>query len=111
MLPQGGIGLWLIALCARTPVGFGTGTRVLGVVTGAGLLLIAVSLVMIAVALGPALVTLVDARSVGVNPADVSSSLNSRGHFVLNLGSLLALPTYPLWAFASRALQRAAFPP
>jgi hypothetical protein len=110
MLPQGGIGLWLIALCAKKPVGFGIGTRVLGFVAGAGLLLIAVSFVMIALALGPALVTLVDARSLGANPAGVASPLNAWGHLVLNVGSLLGVPTYPLWAWlASRALQRAAF--
>lgn len=108
MLPQGGIGLWLIVLCAKNPLGAGIGTRVLGFVSGSGLLLIAVGFAMIAIALGPALVTLVDARAVAVNPADVTSPLNAYGHSVLKIGSLLGLPTYPPWAWlASRALRPA----
>jgi hypothetical protein len=108
MLPQGGIGLWLIALCARNPAGFGTATRVLGFISGAGLVLIAISFVMIATALG-APWALVDARSLPVAPADLASPLNQYGHRVLNAGTLLGIPTYPVWAWlASRAFRRVA---
>ena len=105
MLPQGGIGLWLIALCAKRPAGFGTATRVLGFISGVGLVLIAISFVMIATALG-APWALVDARSIPVTPADVASPLNQYGHSVLNAGTLLGIPTYPVWAWlASRAFR------
>jgi hypothetical protein len=104
MLPQGVIGLWVIAVCVRKPMSLGTGARVVGFVAGIGLVLIAIGFVMIALALGPALVTLVDARSVVVNPADLASSMNSIGHIVLKVGSILGLPTYPIWAWlVSRA--------
>jgi hypothetical protein len=104
MLPQGGIGIWVIALCARRPAGFGTATRVLGFVSGVGLVLIAISFVMIATALG-APWALADARSIPVAPADVASPLNDYGHRLLNAGSLLGIPTYPIWAWlASRAI-------
>jgi hypothetical protein len=98
MLSQGGVGLWLIAVCAKKPEGLGSGVRALGFVAGTGLLLIALGFVFIAFALGPALVTLIEARSVPVNPADVASPLNSIGHLVLKVGSLLGLPMYPIWA-------------
>jgi hypothetical protein len=108
MFPQGGIGLWLIALCAWRPAELGAATRVLGFVTGAGLVLIAVSFVMIATALGPALFALANANNVGVDPADVAFPLNSHGHLVLYVGSLLGIPAYPVWAsLAWRALRRA----
>jgi hypothetical protein len=106
MLSQGAIGLWLIALCIRNPVPLGTGARTVGFIAGAGLVLIAAGFVMIALALGPALVALVDAHSVVVNPADVASPLNSIGHLVLKAGSILGLPTFPLWAWlTSRAVR------
>lgn len=104
MLPQAGIGLWLIALCARKPIALGAATRVLGYVVGAGLLLVAISFVMIATALGPALWALFDARSFRVDPADVASPLNHYGHNVLPLGTLLGVLPYPVWAsLTSRA--------
>ena len=107
MLPQAGIGLWLIALCARKPVGFGTASLVLGYVVGAGLLLVAISFVMIATALGPALWAVADAGSITVTPADVASPLNSRGHKILPVGTLLGVLPYPVWAsLAARALRR-----
>jgi hypothetical protein len=103
MLPQGGIGLWLIALCARKPPGFGTTTRVVGLISGAGLVLIAISFVMIATAL-TAPWALADARSIPVTPADLASPLNHYGHRILYAGTLLGIPTYPIWAWlASRA--------
>jgi hypothetical protein len=106
MLSQGAIGLWLASLCIRNPVRFGIGARAVGFIAGAGLVLIATGFVMIALALGPALVTLVDARSVVVSPADVASPLNSIGHLVLKAGSVLGLPAFPLWAWlASRAVR------
>jgi hypothetical protein len=108
MLPQGGIGLWLIALCAKSPVGFHTSSRVLGFISGAGLMLIAISFVMIATALG-APWALADARSLPVAPADLASPLNHYGHRVLNAGTLLGIPTYPVWAWlASRTFSLAA---
>jgi len=104
MLSQGVIGLWVIALCIRNPVPLGGGARAVGIIAGTGLVLIATGFVMIALALGPALVTLVDARSVAVDPADLVSPLNSMGHLVLKAGSILGLPTIPVWAWlASRA--------
>jgi len=110
MLPQGGIGLWLIALSASTPAGYSAGLRVLGVVTGTGLVLVAVSFVMIALALGPEVVALVDARPLDVSPTAVASPLNSWGHDILGLGSFLGVLTYPLWAWlAARAAARARF--
>lgn len=52
------------------------------------------------------LVALVDAHSVVVNPADVTSPLNSIGHLVLKAGSILGLPALPLWAWlVSRAVR------
>ncbi len=104
MFPQGGIGLWLIVLCAGKTAGFGTATRIFGFISGLGLVLIAISFVMIATALG-APWALADARSVPVAPADLASPLNDYGHLVLNAGSLFGIPTYPIWAWlASRAV-------
>jgi len=108
MLPQGGIGLGLIVSCARNSCGLGTSARVLGFISGAGLVLIAISFVMIATALG-APWALADARSLPVAPADLASPLNHYGHRVLNAGTLLGIPTYPAWAWlASRAFRRIA---
>jgi hypothetical protein len=68
--------------------------------------LIAISFVMIATALG-APWALADARSIPVAPVDVASPLNYYGHRLLNAGSLLGIPTYPIWAWlASRAIVR-----
>lgn len=106
MLPQGAIGLWVIAFCMQNPVLLGTRTRAVGFIAGTGLVLIATGFVMIALALGPALVALIDAHSVRVDPADAASPLNSIGHLVLKAGSILGLPTLPLWAWlVSRAVR------
>jgi hypothetical protein len=99
MLSQGVIGLWVIAFCILNPVLLASGTRAVGYIAGTGLVLIATGFVMIALALGPALVTLIDAHSVVVNPADAASPLNSTGHLVLKAGSILGLPTLPVWAW------------
>lgn len=108
MFAQGGIGLWLIVLCVRRPAEFGGVTRAFGVVSGTGLVLIAASFVMIAVALGPSPFVLVDASYSGVAPANVGSSLNRYGHVIIAVGTLLGIPTYPVWAWlAGRALRRA----
>lgn len=37
MLPQGGVGLWLIAFCAKWPTAIGRATRFLGLAVGVGL--------------------------------------------------------------------------
>jgi len=109
MFTQGGIGIWLIAFCASKPSGFGAVTRIIGFVSGTGLVLIAVSFVMIAVALGPSPFTLTNASYLGVNPANVASPLNILGHMVIAAGTLLGIPTYPVWALlARRALRLAA---
>lgn len=108
MLTQGGIGLWLIVLCKKSPTGFGPVTRILGFVAGSGLVLIAVSFIMIAVALGPSPFVLANASYLGVAPANVESPLNRYGHVVIAVGTLLGVPTYPAWAaLAWRARRRA----
>lgn len=107
MLPQGGVGLWLIALCARKPVALGGAVRALGYVAGTGLVLIGISFVMIATAQGAAIWALTDAQAHPVAPADEASALNLYGHYVITAGTLLGIPTYPLWAWlASRAKRR-----
>jgi len=107
MFTQGGIGLWVITLCAEKPTGFGIITRIFGFVTGSGLVMIAVSFVMIAVALGSSPFVLAHASYQGVNPADVASPLNRYGHMIIAVGTLLGIPTYPIWAtLAWRALRR-----
>ena len=105
MLPQGGIGLWLIAVCAKWPTAIGRATRYLGLGVGVGLLMVAGSFIAIATAQGPALWALRDQHLGPLDPAIESSSLNVVGHQVLALGSLLGVLMYPVWAvMASRAL-------
>ena len=107
MSTQGGLGLWLLALTAKKPDGFGIPAQVLGFITGSGLVLIACAFVVIAIALGPTPFALANASYRDVAPSHVSSPLNSNGHLVLYAGTLLGIPTFPIWAFlAWRGLRR-----
>jgi len=104
MLPQGGVGLWLIGFCSKGTREIGPAMRILGIVIGIGMILIAGCFVAIAIAQGPELWALSHQHLADPDPAVVASSLNVIGHQILYIGTLLALPGYPVWAMlASRA--------
>lgn len=97
MLPQGLIGIWLIALCWSAS-SLSVRLRVIGVLAGIGLLLIAVSDVIIANALGWHIFDLRARPSVSAEA--VSSQGNWLGHALLPIGTLLGRILYPIWSIA-----------
>jgi hypothetical protein len=104
MLPQGGVGIWLIALCTKGPKTLGPATRILGMAVGVGLILIAGSAIAIAIAQGPEQLALIHQNLGEPDPAIEDSPMNVAGHQFLSAGTLLALPLYPVWAvLTSRA--------
>ena len=97
MLPQGLIGIWLIALCGAAS-SLSVSLRAIGVLAGIGLLLIAVGDTIIANALGWQIFDLRPRPSV---PAEaVSSYGNWLGHALLPIGTLLGRILYPIWSIA-----------
>lgn len=97
MLPQGLIGIWLIALCGAAS-SLSVSLRVIGVLAGIGLLLIAVGDAIIANALGW---QIFDLRARPSVPAEaVSSQGNWLGHALLPIGTLLGRILYPIWSIA-----------
>ena len=99
MMPQGLVGLWLIL------VSFGTrhtlrGTAWIGIVAGTGLVIIALSSIGIAVAIGPVAAVLKPAAAPPVDPAAISGATNRVAHLALAAGTLLGRTLYPLWAIS-----------
>ena len=68
MLPQGGIGRWLMATCLKQPIGLSRSLCIFGFVSGVGLLLVGVSFVAIAAAQGPELWAILTARALRAVP-------------------------------------------
>jgi hypothetical protein len=100
MLPQGLVGLWLILVSIAMRYTLSRGTTRIGIVAGTGLVVIALSLVGIAVALGPAVVVFTPSAAPPVDPAAVSSVTNRIAHQALGVGTLLGRTLYPLWAIS-----------
>lgn len=97
MLPQGLIGLWLIALCGAAS-SLSVWLRVIGALAGIGLLIIAVGDAIIANALGWDIFDL-RARP-PVSPEAWASQGNRFGHRLLPIGTLLGRILYPIWTIA-----------
>jgi hypothetical protein len=108
MLPQAGIGLWLMATCVKQPSGLSRSLCGFGLVVGMGLLLVGGGFIAIAAAQGPELWALHDQKLGEPDPAVWASPLNVRGHQLLALGTLLGVATFPVWTLlAARALSTA----
>lgn len=96
MIPQGALGVWLIVVCQRNAAGLPTGLRWLGVVAGAGLILIGIfpigyaAFVDTAILHGPI-------SDKGHAPPGTDQA-NQVIHILLAIGTLVGCPTYPLWA-------------
>jgi hypothetical protein len=97
MLPQGLIGLWLIAVCLSAS-GLSRSLRAMGILGGIGLVLITVSAAIIANALGWHIFDLTTAPSVAAEAK--SSPANRLGHTILPIGTLLGRILYPIWTIA-----------
>ena len=108
MFPQGFVGVWLICVVRARPEGLGRALRVLGWVSGFGLMLVAVANAGIVLALGPSVLALVGPVPTQVDPAGVRSALNSWSHLLLDIGSVFGMLTLPVWSIlAGRSIARA----
>lgn len=106
MLPQGGIGLWLIATSLKQPTSLSRSLCIFGFVVGTGLLLVGAGFSAIAAAQGPELWSLSHQALGDPDPAVEASRLNVVGHQVLLVGTLLGVALFPVWAvLAARALR------
>jgi hypothetical protein len=112
MLPQAFVGAWIIAVCrARTP-GLGKLLRGFGWVVGIGLVIVGLADIGIIAALGPSVMAIIGPVPKQVDPVGVTSALNAWSHVALDIGSLLGVPTLPIWSIlAGRAIARAATVP
>jgi hypothetical protein len=107
MFPQGLVGVWLIVTNRRMPMTFSKGLRVAGIVAGIGLLLIALANAGIGMAHGPSMFTLIGPMPETVDVVAEKSALNIYSHVVMDIGMLLGVFTYPIWAIlAGRRLSR-----
>lgn len=99
MLPQGLIGLWLISVCWSAS-SLSRWLKVVGVLAGIGLVLVAVSDVIIANALGWQIFDLSVRTRPSVSAEAISSQGNRLGHTILPIGTLLGRILYPIWTIA-----------
>jgi hypothetical protein len=108
MLPQGFVGVWLIAAVRARPPGLGKALRVLGWVSGLGLVVVGLADIGIVVALGLSPLALVGPMPPQVDPEGVRGALNGWSHAFLDLGSVLGVLTLPVWSIlAGRGIARA----
>jgi hypothetical protein len=103
MIPQGAVGAWLIVVCRQSAIGLPRGLRILGIVAGVGLLLIAAFPIGYALFVDTAIfhgpISDDDATPPGTEKA------NTIVHVALAVGTLIGCSTYPIWtALAGRWL-------
>jgi hypothetical protein len=96
MIPQGAVGAWLIVVGRQAANGLPTGLRRLGVVAGAGLLLISLFPIGYALFVDAAIfhgpISDDDPTPPGTHRA------NEIVHLALAVGTLMGCSTYPVWA-------------
>lgn len=96
MIPQGAVGGWLIVVCRQMANGLPRGLRRLGIVAGAGLLLVSAFPIGYALFVDPAIlrgpVSDDDPTPPGTEKADQIV------HIALAIGTLVGCSTYPIWA-------------
>jgi hypothetical protein len=105
MIPQGAIGVWLIAVCLQHANGLPKGLRILGIVAGVGLILISVFPIGYALFVDPAILSGPISDSDPAPPG--TQKANGIIHLVLAVGTLIGCSMYPLWSvLAGRWLLR-----
>ncbi len=96
MIPQGALGAWLIVVCRQVANGLPRGLRRLGIVAGAGLILISTFPIGYALFVDPAIlhgpVSDDDPTPPGTEKADQIV------HIALAIGTLIGRSMYPIWA-------------
>jgi hypothetical protein len=103
MIPQGAVGVWLIAACRQIASSLPRGLRRLGIVAGIGLILVTVFPIGYSLFVDPAIlhgpVSDDDPTPPGTDRA------NEIVHIALAIGTLIGCSTYPIWtALAGRWL-------
>lgn len=96
MIPQGAVGVWLIAVCRQTANDLPLGLRRLGIVAGAGLILVSVFPIGYSLFVDPAILhgplSDNDPTPQGTETADRIV------HIALAAGTLVGCSTYPIWS-------------
>lgn len=96
MVPQGAVGVWLIVVSRQTANALPLGLRRLGIVAGAGLILISVFPIGYSLFVDPAIlhgpVSDTDPTPPGTETA------NRIVHIALAIGTLIGCSTYPVWS-------------
>jgi hypothetical protein len=103
MIPQGAIGGWLIVVCRQVANGLPRGLRRLGMVAGAGLVLVSAFPIGYALFVDPAMLRGPVGDDDPTPPG--TDRANQIVHVVLAIGTLIGCSTYPMWtALAGRWL-------
>jgi hypothetical protein len=104
MVPQGVLGVWLIAVGRLVPGVVPRGLRRLGFVSGIGLVLVATFPIAYAVLVDPVILRIPVPQPFPDGP---DSPANGIIHLVLMLGSFMGVLTFPIWsALIGRRLLR-----
>lgn len=96
MIPQGAVGLWLIAACRQAANGLPRGLRILGIVAGIGLLLVSAFPIGYAMSVDPAILRGPVSDDDPTPPG--TDTANQVVHIVLAVGTLVGCSTYPVWS-------------
>jgi hypothetical protein len=96
MIPQGGVGGWLIAVCLQKANGLPKGLRILGVVAGVGLILISLFPIGYSLFVDPAMLRGPISDDAPTPPG--THRANGIVHMVLAAGTLIGCSMYPLWS-------------
>ena len=103
MIPQGAVGVWLIVVCRQADNGLPRGLRMLGIVAGVGLILVAMFPIGYALFVDPAILRGPVGDDDPTPPG--TDRANQIVHIVLAIGTLIGCSTYPIWcALAGRWL-------
>jgi uncharacterized membrane protein len=103
MIPQGAVGAWLIVVCRQGANGLPRGLRRLGIVAGAGLILITVFPIGYALFVDPAILRGPVGDDDPTPPG--TDRANQIVHIALAIGTLIGCSTFPIWtALAGRWL-------
>lgn len=98
IVPQGFVGVWVLSVAQARPPGTGNVLRVLGWVSGLGLVLVALACLGVAAAIGPSVLALVGPVPIAVDPEGVRGPLNAWSHMFLDVGTVLGVLTLPIWS-------------
>lgn len=98
MVPLGVVGLWLIIVNWLLSGTFSPGLRRTGMVAGIGLVVIGLSCLAIAAAIGPFVLAAWGPNPRDIDPVKMSSLLNRMGHLGLLIGTIMGRAVYPIWA-------------